>query len=358
MTLITPVIMSGGAGSRLWPVSRKAQPKQLHALTGQRTLLRQTVDRLASAPDVFGPSIVVCNAAHEEVVRGQLADTDNPPRLILEPMGRNTAACAAVAAYWVASQSGSDRLILLAPADHLVSSAAEFAAALRRAVPAAREGRLVSLGVRPTHPETGYGYIRLGEPYGEVFEAAQFVEKPDLETAKRYLAHGGYLWNGGYFLFRADRMMEEMERLQPLIAARTREAVDRGRPVDGGGLSLDPAAFAAAPSDSIDYAIMEKTDRIAVAPLDAGWTDVGSWASVWEASPSDADGNVVTGDVLAIDVQGCFIRSEGPMVAATGVRDLVIVATNDAILIVPRTASQTVKNIVEKLTKVGRNELL
>ncbi len=239
MTLITPVIMSGGAGSRLWPVSRIAKPKQLHALTGDKTLLRDTLDRLAAAPDVFSPPVVVCSAAHECVVSEQLADMRHPPRLILEPMGRNTAACAAVVAYWIADQGDAARLVLLAPADHLVSSAGAFAEALRRAIPAAREGRLVSLGIRPTHPETGYGYIRLGEPYGEVFEAAQFVEKPDRQTAERYLDHGGYLWNGGYFLFRADRMIEEMERLAPEIAARAREAVTRARPTADGGLLLD-----------------------------------------------------------------------------------------------------------------------
>ncbi|MGI9169117.1 MAG: sugar phosphate nucleotidyltransferase [Caulobacteraceae bacterium] len=190
---VIPVIMSGGAGSRLWPISRAARPKQLHALTGEATLLALTIERLASAPDLFGQPVVVCGAGHEALVRAELAGPGTPPRLILEPMGRNTAACAAVAAFWIAGRDGPERLILLAPADHLFASADAFAAAVRRAVPAAREGRLVSLGVRPTHPETCYGYIRLGEPYGEVFEAAQFVEKPDRQTAERYLAHGGYL---------------------------------------------------------------------------------------------------------------------------------------------------------------------
>ena len=344
MTQITPVVMSGGAGSRLWPISRIAKPKQLHALTGEGTLLRDTLDRLASAPDVFGPPVVVCSATHESVVREQLADLDHPPHLILEPMGRNTAACAAVVAYWAAEHGDPSRLILLAPADHLVSSASAFARALKLAVPAAREGRLVSLGVRPTHPETGYGYIRLGEPYGDIFEAAQFVEKPDRETAERYLAHGGYLWNGGYFLFRADRMIEEMERLAPEIAA--------------GALLLDAVSFAATPSDSIDYAIMEKTDRIAVAPLDAGWSDVGSWASVWDASRKDPEGNAAFGHVMAIGASGCFIRSEGPLVAAVGVKDLIIIATGDAVLIVPRHETQDVKKVVTRLTELNRRELL
>jgi len=358
MTLITPVVMSGGAGSRLWPISRVAKPKQLHALTGEGTMLRDTLERMASAPEVFGPPVVVCSASHETVVREQLADLDHPPHLILEPMGRNTAACAAVVAYWAAAQGDPAHLILLAPADHLVSSAAAFAQALKRAVPAAREGRLVSLGVRPTHPETGYGYIRLGEPYGDVFEAAQFVEKPDRETAERYLAHGGYLWNGGYFLFRADRMIEEIERLAPDIAAGARAAIDRGSITDAGGLLLDAASFAATPSDSIDYAIMEKTDRIAVAPLDAGWSDVGSWASVWDASQKDTDGNAAFGHVMAIGASGCFIRSEGPLIAAVGVKDLIIIATDDAILIVPRGETQDVKKVVTRLTETNLREFL
>jgi mannose-1-phosphate guanylyltransferase/mannose-6-phosphate isomerase len=358
MTLITPVVMSGGAGSRLWPISRIAKPKQLHALTGDGTLLRDTLERLASAPDVFAPPVVVCSAAHEDVVREQLADLDHPPELILEPMGRNTAACAAVVAYWAAEHGDPSRLILLAPADHLVSSASAFAEALRQAVPAAREGRLVSLGVRPTHPETGYGYIRLGEPYGAVFEAAQFVEKPDRETAERYLAHGGYLWNGGYFLFRADRMIEEMERLAPEIAAGARAAIDAGSKTEAGGLLLHSESFAATPSDSIDYAIMEKTDRIAVAPLDAGWSDVGSWASVWDASRKDPEGNAASGHVMAIGASGCFIRSEGPLVAAVGVKDLIIIATGDAVLIVPRHETQDVKKVVTRLTELDRKELL
>jgi len=358
MSLITPVIMSGGAGSRLWPVSRTARPKQLHALTGPQTLLRDTIDRLASAPDVFSPSVVVCSAAHEVVVREQLVALEHPPRLILEPMGRNTAACAAVVAHWIADQGDAERLVLLAPADHLVSSAAAFADALRRAIPAAREGRLVSLGVRPTHPETGYGYIRLGSPYGEVFEAAEFVEKPDRATAERYLAHGGYLWNGGYFLFRADRMIEEMERLAPDISARAREAIDRGARTDLGGLLLDAESFAAAPADSIDYAIMEKTDRIAVAPLDAGWSDVGSWASVWDASDKDERGNVLSGDVIAIDSTGCFIRTDGPTVAAVAVNDLIVIASDGAVLVVPRSQTQAVKKIVTRLTEQKRRDLL
>ncbi len=358
MTQIIPAIMSGGAGTRLWPLARVANPKQLHALMGERTMLRETLERFSSAPDVFQPSMIVCAEGHETIVREQLADMDEPPRLILEPMGRNTAACAAVVAYWVAAEAAPDSLVLLAPADHLVSSAAAFADAVRRAIPAARDGRLVSLGVRPTHPETGYGYIRLGEPIGDVFEAAQFVEKPDRATAERYLAHGGYLWNGGYFLFRADRMIAEMERHAPEIAARAREALERGAPTAAGGLLLNAEAFAAAPSDSVDYAVMEKTDQIAVAPLDAGWSDVGSWASVWDASAKDEDGNVLIGDALAIGSSDCLIRSDSRLIAAVGVKDLVIVAAGDAVLVVPRGLTQDVKKIVNRLADLKRHELL
>lgn len=358
MNLITPVIMSGGAGTRLWPLSRAARPKQLHALSGDRTLLQQTADRMAAAPDVFGPPVVVCNAGHEAAVRAQFAGVSPQPPLILEPVGRNTAACAAVAACFVARRSGPDSLILLAPADHLVASASAFAEAVDRGAAAARESWLVSLGVRPTHPETGYGYIRLGAPCGDIFEAAQFVEKPDRATAERYLAQGGYVWNGGYFLFRADRMIEEMERLAPEIAARAREAIDRGQPLADGGVALDEAAFSAAPADSVDYAVMEKAGRIAVAPLEAGWSDVGSWSSVWETSVKDARENVTVGEVISLDSTGCLVRAHGPLVALSGVSDLVVVALPDAVLVLPRERSQDVKAIVDALSKAGRRDLL
>jgi mannose-1-phosphate guanylyltransferase/mannose-1-phosphate guanylyltransferase/mannose-6-phosphate isomerase len=349
--------MSGGAGSRLWPLSRQAAPKQLHALLGERSLLRETLDRLASAPQVFGQPVVVCNATHEQAVRAQFDGLDPAPRLILEPVGRNTAACAAIAAGWAAERIGREALVLLAPADHLIASAGAFAGAVSRAVPAAREGQLVTLGVRPTHPETGYGYIRLGPPLGGIFEAAEFVEKPDAATAERYLAHGGYLWNAGYFLFRADRMLEEMARLQPEIAARAAEALRLGRATEG-AVALDAEAFAAAPSDSVDYAVMEKTGRVAVAPLETGWSDVGSWAAVWEALAKDGAGNALSGDVLALDASGCLIRSEGPTVAVCGARDLVVIATGDAVLVVPRDQSQRVKAVVEQLKGRGRGDLL
>ena len=358
MNRITPFVMAGGTGTRLWPISRAAKTKQFHALTDGRTPLQETLGRLAYAPDLFDPPVVVCNAAHEAAVREQVAVDRPPPRLILEPVGRDTGACAAVAARWLTREAGGERLILLAPADHLIASPAAFAAAVKKAVPAAREGRIVTLGVRPTRPETGYGYIRLGEPFGDVFEVAQFVEKPDRETAQRYLAHGGYLWNAGYFLFRADRMTEEMARLRPHNAARAREAVDRGRPIKGGGFALDAEAFAAVPTESIDFAIMQKTDRIAVAPLEAGWSDIGSWSAVWDNAPKDTAGNVTRGDVLAIGVRDCLIRSEGPTVAVTGVEGLVVVATPDAVLVAARQETQNVKKIVESLIRMGRTELL
>lgn len=349
--------MSGGAGSRLWPLSRVASPKQLHTLAGDGSLLRQTLDRLAAAPDLFGPAVVVCAAAHEQAVRAQLTGLGQPPRLILEPVGRNTAACAAVAAGWAAREIGPEALALLAPADHLISSADAFAAAIERAVPAARDGRLVTLGVRPTRPETGYGYIRLGPPLGEVFEAAEFVEKPDLATAERYLDHGGYLWNAGYFLFRADRMLAEIARLQPEIASRAAEALAKGV-VNDGAVALNEPAFAAAPSDSLDYAVMEKAGSVAVAALDAGWSDVGSWQSVWEAAPKDEAGNAIVGHALALESEGCLVRGDGPTVALWGGTDLVVVATPDAVLVMPRSQSQKVKAVVEALKARGRADLL
>ncbi len=359
LAVVTPVVMSGGAGTRLWPISRADRPKQLHALSGERSLLRLTLDRLAAAPDLFGPAIVVCSAAHEAAVREEAAAGGGAAaRLVLEPVGRNTAACAAVAASWVGELAGPDRLVLLAPADHLVASPNAFAEAVRRAVPAARAGRIVSLGVRPTHPETGYGYIRLGPPIDGVFEAAEFVEKPDLATATRYLEHGGYLWNGGYFLFRADRMVDAFALLAPDILAQARAAVAAGRPILGGGLALDPAAFAAARSDSIDYAVMEKAERIAVAPLDAGWSDIGSWRAVWEAAAKDGNGNVASGEVVLDGVRDSLVRAEGPLVAVIGLEGVSVIARPDAVLVMPLAEAQRCKAVVDELRGKGRLDLL
>jgi mannose-1-phosphate guanylyltransferase/mannose-6-phosphate isomerase len=354
--IVHPVVMSGGAGTRLWPASRAADPKQFHALVGDRTLLRQAVDRL-NLPGLFARPLVVCNQAHADLVRGQFGAGPEAPRLMLEPVGRNTAACAAAAAILIA-ESDPSALILLAPADHLMADPAPFQRAVAGAVEAAAEGRLVTFGIAPTRPETGYGYVRAGAPLGAVFEAAAFVEKPDLATAQAYVDDGGYLWNAGYFLFRADRMIEEMARLQPDILRQARMAVETGAR-DGDTLALEPAAFAACPSDSLDYAVMEKARDVAVAPVaGAGWDDLGSWAAVWDAAGKDAAGNAASGPAVLVDARDCLVRSDGPMVAVCDVEDLIVVVDKGAVLVTRRGSAQKVKAVVEALKAAGRQDLL
>lgn len=350
-SLVHPVIMSGGAGQRLWPASRAANPKQFHALAGDRTLLRRALDRM-SREGLFAAPVVVCNQAHALAVRAELGSGQAAARLVLEPVGRNTAACAAAAAVLIAEDDPA-ALILLAPADHLMADPEPFQKAVEGARDAAAGGRLVTFGITPTRPETGYGYIRPGAGLGQVFEAAQFVEKPDAVTAERYLAEG-YLWNAGYFLFRADRMIEEMGRLQPEILRQAREAVARARR-NGGEIALDAEAFAACPSDSLDYAVMEKAERVAVAPVSgAGWDDLGSWAAVWDASAKDAAGNAAPEGAVLVEAGGNLVMSDGPTVALCGVEDLVVVVSQGAVLVARRDASQKVKQVVEALKGDGR----
>ncbi len=358
MPVVTPVVLSGGSGTRLWPASKAASPKQLHRLIGDDTLIQGTLKRVAQGPDApFGSAVVICNRAYALQTRQQLAQVDPPPLLILEPFGRNTAACAAVAAAWMISSGNPEGLVLLAASDHHMEDPAPFRKAVADAADAAADGWFVTFGIKPTSPHTGYGYVRRGAPLGPVFEAAAFVEKPNLETAEQYVADGGYYWNAGYFLFRADRMWREMEQRQPKIAAAAKAALTKGDHSDG-MILLDSAAFDACPSDSIDYAIMEKADRVALAPVDAAWSDLGSWASIWEASAKDAAGNAVSGDALLIGSSGCLVSSDGPMVAVVDGLDLVVVVKDGAVLVARRDQAQKVKAVVEALKSAGREELL
>jgi mannose-1-phosphate guanylyltransferase/mannose-1-phosphate guanylyltransferase/mannose-6-phosphate isomerase len=358
LSIITPVILSGGSGTRLWPVSRAARPKQLRPLVGETSLLAQTLERLAAAEDgLFGQAAIITNTAHLPETLRQIAGVDPPPQLILEPVGRNTAACAAIAALWKAASGDREGLVLLAASDHHMPDPAAFRRAAASAVGAARAGYLVTFGIRPTHPETGYGYVRQGPPFEGIFEAAGFVEKPDLDTARRYLADGGYYWNASYFLFRADRMIEEMKRLQPEILRAADASLARaGR--EGTAITLDPDAFSACPSDSIDYAIMERADRVALAPVDAAWSDLGSWAAIWDASAKDPAGNAVHGPALLLDARDCLVHSDGPMVAVVDGADLIVVVEDGAVLVAHRASAQKVKSIVDALKKAGREDLL
>ena len=354
MSVIHPIILSGGAGSRLWPLSRGLFPKQLLALTSERSLIQETVARVAG--DGFGPPLIVCNVEHRFLIAEQMRETGvTPAAIVLEPEGRNTAPAAAVAAVLMASQDPGS-LMLLMPADHVIRDVAAFQGAVRCAEAAARGGHLVTFGITPDAPETGYGYIRAGAPLASLtgcFSVARFVEKPDAATASGYLDSGDYSWNSGMFLFQAGVFLQELERLEPDLLAHCRAAIAQGKQ-DLDFFRLDAGAFAKARSISIDYAVMERTDRCALVPVQMGWSDIGSWDSLWAAAQHDDAGNVTKGDVLHHGARNSYLRSEGPLVAAVGVEDMVVVATSDAVLVASKSASQDVKQIVEQLKAQGR----
>jgi mannose-1-phosphate guanylyltransferase len=346
---ITPVILSGGSGTRLWPVSRTGKPKQLLSLTHAETMLQLTVQRSADSSR-FSRPIVVGNAAHAEMIEQQLEAVSLPAAaLILEPIGRNTAPAIALAALL----ADPDAILLVMPSDHVITDVEAFRAAIDAALPVVEEGWLATFGITPSGPETGYGYIRQGEEIRPgVHAVARFVEKPDRATAEAYLAEGGYAWNGGIFLFRADAFLAALDANAPGIGVAVREAVAKAHR-EGARFYPDADAFAASPSDSVDYAVMEKAGRVAVVPVEMGWSDVGSWDALHEISLRDGANNAHQGEVISIDTSGCLIRTDGPLVAAVGVSDLIVIATGDAVLIMPRGSSQNVKRAVEALKKDG-----
>jgi len=343
---ITPVILSGGSGTRLWPLSRTARPKQLLSLTHEQTMLQLTARRTGGPG--FAAPLVVAGAAHADQIEAQLAEAGVAAGLlILEPSARNTAPAIALAAHAL------DRadLMLVMPSDHVIADEAAFLIAVAAARPVVEAGWLATFGISPDRPETGYGYIRMGAALGPgVRRAERFVEKPDMATARTYLEEGGYAWNGGIFLFTAGSYLDALEAHAPEAARAAEAAVAAGRR-EARRLYPDAKAFARAPSDSIDYAVMEKADRVAVVPVSMGWSDVGSWDALHEIAGKDEDGNVHRGEVIALDTSGCLIRTEGPLVAAIGVKDLIIVATGDAVLVLPRGSSQEVKRAVDWLKR-------
>lgn len=361
--MIVPVILSGGAGTRLWPLSRELYPKQLLPLVGEQTMLQETVTRLRGLADLGAP-LVVCNESHRFLVAEQLrAIGVKPSAIVLEPVGRNTAPAVAVAAL-LAGAAGDDPLLLVLPADHVIADSAALRAAVQAGAGLAEEGRLLTFGIVPDKPETGYGYIRAGAPLGvrgpdpspfTPSAVAEFVEKPDLATAQRYVASGDYFWNSGMFMFRASAFLAELERFAPEMLAACRKAVAvSARDLDF--TRLDVEAFAACPGDSIDYAVMEKTAAAAVIPLDAGWSDVGSWSALWEVGEQDASGNVLSGDVLLEEVSNSFIYAGSRLVAAVGIEDHVVVETADAVLVARKDKVQQVKAIVQQLNARQRGE--
>lgn len=364
MTTIHPVILSGGSGTRLWPLSRAAYPKQLLALNGQKTMLQETVTRamaLANESLHIQPPLLICNQEHRFLIREQCLATDHTPAAIyLEPAGRNTAPAIALAALHLAQgeNANPDALMLVLPADHVIENQAAFAAAVNIAAQTARTGKLVTFGISPTAPETGYGYIKAGVPIESISNASavsKFVEKPDQLTAQQYLAEGGYTWNSGMFLFTAGRYLEELGRHRPdILEAITRAWQNRAEDLD----FCRPASadFLACPSDSIDYAVMQHTTQAAVVPADIGWSDVGSWDSLWQIATQNDNGNAIQGDVFAYDTKNSYLRAESRLVAVIGLDDVVVVETADAVLVMHKNKSQDIKQAVEYFKQNGRKE--
>jgi mannose-1-phosphate guanylyltransferase/mannose-6-phosphate isomerase len=355
---IVPVILSGGSGTRLWPLSREQLPKQLLALVGNdRTMLQDTVVRVRDVPAIQSP-IVVCNEEHRFLIADQLAEMGvADARILLEPIGRNTAPAVALAAEVLLSQAESteDPLLLVLPADHVIADAAVFRATVTIAAPFATAGKLVTFGVVPTAPETGYGYIRHGELRAGAAPIEEFIEKPDHTRAANFLQAGDYLWNSGMFLFSARTYLRELQRQAPTIAGSVAAACSNIRR-DGQFIRVDRAAFEACPSDSIDYAIMEGAESGMVVPLEAGWSDVGSWSSLHEAMVPDANGNALRGDVLARDTTNSLVIAESRLVATVGLKGHVVVETKDAVLVVPSDQVQEVKSLVGRIREAGRSE--
>ncbi|AWH20253.1 mannose-1-phosphate guanylyltransferase/mannose-6-phosphate isomerase [Stenotrophomonas sp. ZAC14D2_NAIMI4_6] len=351
MSIVQPVILSGGSGTRLWPLSREAYPKQFLPLAGDSTMLQATWQRVA--PIASRGPLVIANEEHRFVAAEQLQQVGaEPAAIILEPMGRNTAPAIAVAAL-EATRDGADALLLVLPSDHVITNEAAFRSAVQTAAGAAEAGKLVTFGIVPTGPETGYGYIKAADGQG-VRAVERFVEKPDLETASGYVASGQYYWNSGMFLFKASRYLQELERFQPQMLAGSRSAWQQARR-DADFTRLDKDAFAAVPSDSIDYAVMEKTADAVVVPLDAGWNDVGSWTALRDVSQQDGNGNAHQGDVIAIDCRNTYAYGQR-LVAMVGLDDVIVVETDDAVLVGKADRMQEVKTVVAQLKADGRSE--
>ena len=355
--MLLPVIMCGGSGTRLWPLSRQMYPKQFIPLVGDSTMLQETVHRLDDVTHT--EPYLICNEQHRFLAAEQLRQLGKDDAVImLEPEGRNTAPAIALAALHAIAQ-GDDPLLLVLAADHLIADVPAFHAAIRVAQPLAEQGKLVTFGIVPSHAETGYGYIQRGATFDE--DVAQgclvkrFVEKPDANTAQQYIDSGEYFWNSGMFMFRASRYLEELQRYHPDMVACCRAALD------GGGrdmhfIRVDHDVFLSCPANSIDYAVMEKTDNAAMVPLDAGWNDIGSWSALWEVGNKTAEGNVVKGDVLLEDTHNSFVHSSQRLVTTIGIQDLIVVESQDAVLVAHKDHVQDVKKIVECLKVTGRNE--
>jgi mannose-1-phosphate guanylyltransferase/mannose-1-phosphate guanylyltransferase/mannose-6-phosphate isomerase len=351
-----PVVLSGGSGTRLWPMSRAALPKQLLPLVSELSMLQETLDRLSGWAEIDSP-IVVCGNDHRFMVAEQLRELKITPKsIMLEPVGRNTAPAIAAAAMVLADEQ--DALMLVLPADHVIRDVDAFEAAVKRAAVAAEAGLLVTFGIQPNSPETGYGYIQSGEAISNAegcFEVSQFVEKPNMETAEAYVKSGDFFWNSGMFLFKPSVYLAELTKFKPQIIQQVQVAIQNSYQ-DLDFCRLEEKAFTASPSDSIDYAVMERTSLAAVVPVDIGWNDVGSWTALWEVQGRDVDGNSLRGDVFVESVQNSLIRAESRIVAAIGVSDLIVVETPDAVLVAHKDCAQEVKKVVDYLKRNDRSE--
>lgn len=355
--MIVPVILSGGSGTRLWPLSRKMHPKQLLPLLSETTLLQDTANRFKSL-DTVTDGMVICNEDYrfmvaEQVRESALSNVD----IILEPMGKNTAPAIALAAL-NAAEEDSDPVLLVLPADHDIRDVDAFLKDIEKGLEQSKQGNLVTFGIVPDSPETGYGYIQSGSEIDMgCYKVSRFVEKPDIETARQYLEQGGYYWNSGMFMFRASVYLDALKQYAPDIHSACVDSFDKvERDMDFLRIPADP--FSSCPSDSIDYAIMEKADNTVVIPVDIGWSDVGSWAALHDLGESDVSGNTFIGDVESLETANSYVRSEKRLTVTLGVSDLIVVDTEDALLISSREKVQDIKNVVEKLSSQGRDEVL
>ena len=349
--MIKAVVMAGGSGTRLWPLSRAAHPKQFLALHGEDTMLQATFKRLDGLD--IQSSVTICNEEHRFFVAEQLREIDRLGSIILEPVGRNTAPAIALAA--ISSPEGEDPLLLVLAADHVIQDEVAFTKTVMSASPLAEAGKLVTFGIVAHEPNTGYGYIKKGESQDPGFYVDAFVEKPSLEVAKDHLESGDYFWNSGMFLFKASRYLEELKKHRPNIYEACQLSME-GTSKDNDFLRVNERAFDACPSDSIDYAVMEKTDAAVVVPMDAGWSDIGSWSSLWDIGEKDANGNATYGDVMLYEAHNSYIRTDEKLVSAIGVDDLVIVSTKDVLIVAHKDSVQDVKVVAQQLKAESRTE--